>query len=182
MRRISDHRLLTPLLVTGLATCAAVAYVLYAPPKAVEGWTQGPPAEETLAIVGAYMRLLDRRPTTTELAEVKARLAADPTFSLGVLENKLAVSQEHRRRVATQTNALRTDLEGVYTRQQVRLHIRSVYTDEIGAAPSREAEAFLMERYVSSGMNEHELIRLVKAIAIVPIAGNPTPLGSGRTL
>jgi hypothetical protein len=147
----------------------------------VEGWSQGSGVDETISIVGAFMRTLDRRPTTDELASVKSRLLADPTYSVGVLESQLASSSERQRRVATQTNALKTDLEGLFSRQQVRLHVRSVYADEIGTTPSKEAEAYLMRKYLSSGMDEHELINLTKAISIVPIAGNPSPLGFGRT-
>lgn len=162
-------------------TALAVLYWLFCEQRSVEGWSQGAGADETLSIAGAFMRALERRPTTSELASIKARLISDPTYSVGVLESQLALSPERQRRVATQTNALKTDLEGLFSRQQVRLHVRSVYADEIGTTPSPEAEAYLMRKFLSSGMDEHELIGLTKAIAIVPIAGNPSPLGLGRT-
>lgn len=139
----------------------------------VEHWSSGPPVEESVSTADAFVRILDRTPTEAEMNAVKSRLRHDPTFSTAVLEHILALSPERTRRVATQTNALKTELDGLYTRQQVRLHVRGVYADVTGSEPSSEAERFLMQRYVASGMDEHALIRLTKAIAIVPIAGNP---------
>lgn len=137
----------------------------------IEGFSRGPPVDEMFEIVSAFTRVLDRRPTERELASVKRRLRDDPAYSTGVLEHQLMLSTERKRRVSTQTNALKTELEGLYSTQQVRLHVRSVYADTIGSTPSAEAERFLVQKYVDSGMDEHELMRLTKAISIVPLAG-----------
>ena len=146
-----------------------------------EGFERAPQAGDTIAIADAYVHTLDRYPTDSEVAAIRARLRRDPGYSVGVLETQLMMSPERERRVATQTNALKTELEGLYTRAQVRLHVRSVYQDHVGTDPSPEAELFLLRRYVEAGMDEHELLRLVKAIAIVPVAGNPMPFGVSRS-
>jgi len=146
-----------------------------------ENWATAPLAEHTLDIVQAYERVLDRRPTPAELASVVKRLKTDPTFSLEILEVMLVMSRERRRAMATQTNALRTELEGVATRGQVIMHVRNVYMDVVGREPSSDTQKFLVSRYMDSGMDEHELMRLVTAVSIVPLAGNAFALGAPST-
>lgn len=124
------------------------------------------PANTMLAISEAYIRTLNRAPTSGEIAATTSRLQTDPGFSLGVLETSLMMSPERRRYAATQTNALRTDLEGVFTQGHVRLHVRAVHADLTGSAPSPEAEAFLVDRYVASELDEHALMRAVRAINV----------------
>lgn len=156
----------------GVAASAICVMLVHARGTAdMEGFSRGPPVDEMFEIVSAFERVLDRRPTERELESVTKRLRDDPTYSTGVLEHQLMLSTERKRRVATQTNALKTELEGLYSRQQVRLHVRAAYADAIGTTPSAEAERFLLQRYVDSGMDEHELIRLTKAISIVPLTG-----------
>lgn len=163
-------------MILAVAAIAAIAFCCSLDRfKSVETWASGPKTEQILGIGETFMRVLDRRPTPRELATVRGRLRDDPTYSLNVLETQLELSDERKRRVATQTNALSTELEGIYSRQQVRLHVRNVYADHVGATPSADTEYFLLQKYVQSGLNEHELIRLVKAISIVPLAGNPSP-------
>lgn len=140
-----------------------------------EGWSQGAPVDQTLDIAEMYMRILDRRPSESELASTKRRFRIDPAFSLAILEHQLNLGPERRRRVDTQTNALKSELEGIYSRQQVRMHIRAVHHDHVGTTPSAETEYYLFKKFVDSGLDEHKLLELVKAISIVPIAGNPLP-------
>ena len=142
-----------------------------------ETFEHTPGGSDVLAVSDAYMRALDRAPTETELNAAIERLRRDPGYTLATLETQLVLSPERRRQVATQTNALRTDLEGVFTRGHVRLRVRAVHTDLTGAAPTSETEAFLVDRYVASGMDERELIRTVRAISIVPV---PVPESGPR--
>lgn len=179
-RRNGRKEHLVKLCAFGLAIAAAITLLRMrasSVPGVVEGWSTGSPVDEIVQVVDAYMRVLDRRPTKVELTRIRKRLQTDATYSTGVLEHQLMLSSERKRRVLTQTNALKTELEGLYSRQQVRLHVRSVYADQVGSSPSAESEQFLTKKYVDSGMNEHELIRLATAISIVPIAGNPFTFG-----
>lgn len=165
----------------GAAACAMVAglvYTLRDRASLLEGWESGPDTLQTLSIIEAYERVLDRRPTGEQLMSVQKRLSQDPTFSLEILEKLLVLSAERKRAHLTQTNAINTEMEGIATREQVRLHVRNVYMDEIGHEPAEDSATFLYESFVRSGMDEHELLRLIRSIEIVPLAGNPFALAS----
>ena len=149
--------------------------VLLVRPK-MEHWSQGPSAYEPLEIIAAFERVLDRRPTDDELTRARQRLHEDPAFSLQVLELQLNSLPERQRLVATQTNALATELEGVFTREQIKRHVRDVYQDIVGKPPDKATETLLTDKFVKAGLDQHELMNLIKSVSIIPLANNP-PIG-----
>ena len=132
-------------------------------------------ANESLAIIDAYERILLRRPTERELDAAKARMKTDPSYTVGILEHQLNLSNERQRTLKTQTNALAGELEGVLTAQQVRKHIRDVYQFKTGYPPDPSTEHFLYSKFVQVELDHSQLLALIDAIAIVPIAGHPFP-------
>lgn len=145
------------------------AKVLLAPRALAESWAPEPERETLLMhVVDVYKRVLDRQPSREELDAAVGKIELDPGQTLGLLETSLVLSPERKRQVATQSNALATELEGVYASEQVRIHVRNVYIDMMDAEPPAETETFLVDRFVASGMSQHELMRLIRAVSIVP--------------
>jgi hypothetical protein len=160
------------------AFLAALVYVVRARASSIEGWESGPGSLQTVSIIEAYERVLARRPTGDELISVQKRLSQDPTFSLDILEKLLVLSAERKRAHLTQSNAIDTEMEGIATREQVRLHIWNVYIDQTGREPTDDLAKFLYAKFIESEMDEHELLRLVRSTEIVPLAGNPFALSA----
>jgi hypothetical protein len=115
------------------------------------------------SIIVVYNNVLDRMPSSKELAFYAYKLLKDKDFTLDKLRELLFASSEYKMLQKNQSNVVNSQLHSNITDQQITLEVRRLYGNVHGLnkIPEDYYEVYLKAKYIEYNLDDNRLTNLI---------------------